>query len=108
LKSSFFSKVRPYIIHSTTIINWQARRDSNPHHPDLESGALAVRATGLHCADVLFRFFMKCMRPAGRTIFFKCQLVGRFPFILRSGIVSIFALLTGQGDNIPHTKSPFG
>jgi hypothetical protein len=26
---------------------WQARRDLNPHHPDLESGALAVRATGL-------------------------------------------------------------
>ena len=26
---------------------WQARRDSNPQHPDLESGALAVRATGL-------------------------------------------------------------
>ena len=28
---------------------WQARRDSNPHHPDLESGALAVGATGLFC-----------------------------------------------------------
>ena len=27
---------------------WQARRDSNPQHPDLETGALAVRATGLH------------------------------------------------------------
>jgi hypothetical protein len=26
---------------------WQARRDSNPHHPDLESGALTVGATGL-------------------------------------------------------------
>src|SRR5512137_289129 len=26
---------------------WQARRDSNPQHPDLESGALAIRATGL-------------------------------------------------------------
>ena len=26
---------------------WQARRDLNPHHPDLESGALSVRATGL-------------------------------------------------------------
>ena len=26
---------------------WQARRDSNPQPPDLESGALAVRATGL-------------------------------------------------------------
>ena len=32
------------------LIKWQARRDSNPHHPDLESGALAVRATGLHFA----------------------------------------------------------
>ena len=28
--------------------NWQARRDSNPQHPDLESGALPIRATGLH------------------------------------------------------------
>src|SRR5438093_7614028 len=26
---------------------WQARRDSNPQHPVLETGALAVRATGL-------------------------------------------------------------
>jgi hypothetical protein len=34
----------------TSLLNkhkWQARRDSNPHHPNLESGALAVRATGL-------------------------------------------------------------
>jgi hypothetical protein len=31
---------------------WQARRDLNPQPPDLESGALAVRATGLK----LFRF----------------------------------------------------
>jgi hypothetical protein len=29
------------------LVNWQARRDSNPHPPDLESGALTVRATGL-------------------------------------------------------------
>ena len=26
---------------------WQARRDLNPQHPDLESGALSIRATGL-------------------------------------------------------------
>src|SRR5258705_13594331 len=26
---------------------WQARRDSNPQHPVLETGALAIRATGL-------------------------------------------------------------
>lgn len=34
--------------------NWQARRDSNPQHPDLESGALAVRATGLHFGQSYF------------------------------------------------------
>ena len=27
--------------------NWQVRRDSNPQHPDLESGALPIRATDL-------------------------------------------------------------
>jgi hypothetical protein len=30
------------------INEWQARRDSNPQHPVLETGALPVGATGLH------------------------------------------------------------
>jgi hypothetical protein len=30
---------------------WQARRDSNPQHPDLESDALPIRATGLQLSD---------------------------------------------------------
>ena len=32
---------------------WQARRDSNPHPPDLESGALPIRATGLCPLSIL-------------------------------------------------------
>jgi hypothetical protein len=44
-KLNFFSTLRPL---PSTIQLWQARRDSNPHHPDLESGALSVRATGLY------------------------------------------------------------
>ena len=43
------SRIR-YMVYgrpSTILGTWQARRDSNPHHPDLESGALSVRATGL-------------------------------------------------------------
>jgi hypothetical protein len=28
--------------------SWQARRDSNPQHADLESAALPIGATGLH------------------------------------------------------------
>ena len=44
-------------------INWQARRDSNPQHPDLESGALSIRATGLTMHDIrpLLGFTMERM-----------------------------------------------
>jgi hypothetical protein len=55
---------------------WQARRDSNPHHPDLESGALSVRATGLYfllsASQFLpsFRLFMNCMFAAEAAVFF--------------------------------------
>lgn len=34
-------------------VKWQARRDSNPQHPVLETGALAVRATGLQKSKTL-------------------------------------------------------
>jgi hypothetical protein len=34
------------------IEKWQARRDSNPQHPVLETGALPVRATGLHACEL--------------------------------------------------------
>ena len=37
------ASIRVYVSPSM----WQGRRDSNPHPPDLESGALAVRATPL-------------------------------------------------------------
>ena len=57
-------------LNYTDPTNWQARRDSNPHHPDLESGALTVRATGLEYL-LLFGFLMNCVGPAEGTIFFK-------------------------------------
>lgn len=44
----------PFFIHSLVVIFFydrmilQARRDLNPHPPVLETGALAVRATGLY------------------------------------------------------------
>src|SRR2546426_3287952 len=36
---------------SVNINTWQGWRDSNPHPPDLESGALAVRATPLFSSE---------------------------------------------------------
>ena len=74
-------KERPLLFlssnHKLPPDKWQARRDSNPQHPDLETGALAVRATGLQEED-LFCFLMECMGPAKSTIFFKPNLSGVF------------------------------
>ena len=47
-KSMLITDHRAHRIHDGHPCGWQARRDSNPQHPDLESGALSVRATGLH------------------------------------------------------------
>ena len=70
---------------------WQARRDLNPHHPDLESGALSVRATGLYhriTSNIspptdLLGLFMNSMFTTEPTIFFKLQLIRSGPLILR-------------------------
>src|SRR5205823_5127249 len=37
----------PHVVPTLSVSAWQGWRDSNPHPPDLESGALAVRATPL-------------------------------------------------------------
>ncbi len=79
---------------------WQARRDSNPQPPDLESGALPVRATGL--SDSLFRLFVRGMRPAKGTIFFKLQLTRCILFVFRRRIVATLAGTTCKGNDISH------
>ena len=48
---------------------WQARGDSNPQHPVLETGALPIGATGL----LLFYFFMNGMLTVKLAIFLQFQ-----------------------------------
>src|SRR5207249_3713274 len=46
-KNSFARLKNSIVVRSCSSMKWQGWRDSNPHPPDLESGALAVRATPL-------------------------------------------------------------
>jgi hypothetical protein len=46
---------------------WQARRDSNPQHPDLESGALPIRATGLYPDREAFLYNRKWKKSAKKS-----------------------------------------
>src|SRR5512134_3527334 len=81
---------------------WQARRDSNPQPADLESAALAVRATGLS-SRLLLGFLVRRMLPACRAEFLQLQLVRHGLLVLRRGVVPHLALGTRQRDDVPHS-----
>ncbi len=49
-----------------------------------------------------FSFLMRGMGPTEAAVLLEFQLVRRRSFILRSGIISSFALGTGQGNNVTH------
>ena len=83
----------------------QARRDLNPQPPDLESGALAVRATGPshghetvslitrftkgQTFSALPRFTVNRMISTKATIFFTFQSIGGGAFVLHGGIITL-------------------
>ena len=50
----------------------------------------------------LFGFFMRCMRPAKRTIFLQFQLMRNGPFIFRRGIVSLLTIFAGKRNYVSH------
>jgi hypothetical protein len=90
----------------------QARRDLNPHPPDLESGALTVRATGLYAFSpayiaglpfMLPRFSVRSMLAAKTTIFLEFKPVRRTTLIFCGGVVTAFALIARQDHEIPHS-----
>ena len=101
---------------------WQARRDSNPQHPDLESDALPLEllaciirchrrhpeTPGLCRSDGcrLLRFLMQCMFSAETTIFIKLQFIRSRPLIFRSRVVSSFAFGTSEGYDDSHRLTP--
>ena len=76
---------------------WQARRDSNPQPPDLESGALPFELLAY-----LFCLFMKSMRLAKRAVFLHFQFMRHGLFVFRRCIVPLLARLAGQRNGISH------
>jgi hypothetical protein len=89
---------------------WQARRDSNPQHPVLETGALAVRATGLYQQynpAGLFCFFMWCVLAAKAAIFTELQLSRSCLFVLGGRVIPLFALCATKCDDVSHVSASF-
>ena len=80
---------------------WQARRDSNPQPPDLESGALPFEL--LAC---LLGFFVRRMRLAERAVFLQLELVRHGLLVFGRGVVALLAALAGQRDGVSHFLCP--
>ena len=73
---------------------WQARRDSNPQHPDLESGALSIRATGL-CPYYLFGLSVQFMPPAKLAVLIQLQAVLHGAFVFSCDVISLLTFRAG-------------
>ncbi len=89
---------------------WQARRDSNPQHPVLETGALPVRATGLYPNNnrfVLLCFFMWSMLATKTAILAEFKFTRSRFFVFSCGVVSLFALCATKGDDVSHKCASF-
>ncbi len=80
------------------VTEWQARGDSNPQQPVLETDALPIGATGLR----LFNLFMSRMLPVKFTVFLDLHF-GRFQFLVPGCTVILsLAFSTLKLDDISH------
>ena len=75
----------------------------NPQHPDLESGALSIRATGL-CPYYLFRFSVQLVSPAKLAIFFHFQAALHGAFVFSRGVIFLLTFRASQNNFIAHNS----
>ena len=80
---------------------WQARRESNPQPPVLETGALPIELLAYVCD--LFLFLVSDVLPAEPAVLAHLQTLGRLLLVLRRAVVAPFALGAGERDQISHT-----
>ena len=92
-------------------VNWQARRESNPQPPVLETGALPIEL--LACAGRplplhLLRLPMHRVRATPPAVFPELQPAGRLPLVLGRAVVAPFAVGARQRNDGPHGPLYFG
>src|SRR5436190_13544040 len=98
-KNSFARLKNSIVVRSCSSMKWQGWRDSNPHPPDLESGALAVRATPL---GPLLRFLVRRVLAAPPAVLLQLEPVGVRAPVLGGRVVPPLALSTRQSDDLAH------
>jgi hypothetical protein len=84
---------------------WQGRRDSNPQHPVLETGALPLEllpyAPSLPSTGLL-GLFVDGDRIAPLAVLVELDPFGIVALILHSGVITALALLASHRDPDPH------
>ena len=86
----------------------QARQDSNPQHPVLETGALPVGATGLLKSPLFYTaFFVQRMFTTTGAVFFEFELCGRTFLVLVRCVILSLANLTYERNELSHKRILF-
>ena len=76
---------------------WQARRDSNPQHPDLESGALPLEL--LACTVVrLLGLFVDRVHPTEGAVLLDLKLLSLLLLVSGRRIIASFAIGARQSN----------
>ena len=90
-----------------TVLNkWQARRDSNPQHPVLETGALPLELLPYaHPASDrldLLGLFMERDRVTPLAVLAQLDPLGIVALVLHAGVITALALLASHRHTYPH------
>lgn len=80
--------------------DWQARRDSNPQHPVLETGTLPVEL--LACVNGLLALLVRLVRTAEAAVLLDLELLGLLLLVPRRVVVPTLALAARERHDIAH------
>src|SRR5262249_50089574 len=82
--------------------SWQARRESNPQPPVLETGALPIELLAYCRRVALLGLLVSCVLSAIRTVLAHLETLARLFPVLRRAVVAPLTLATSERDDVSH------
>ncbi len=88
------------LVSSGVII--QAKRESNPQPPVLETGALPIELLAYVCEQPLLAFFVNSMLALGVAILFQFDAIRVIALVFHGHVVFAFAAAANQSNLFAH------
>src|SRR3954452_24131392 len=99
---TFSSVVVDVFTAISTPKDWQARRESNPQPPVLETGALPIELLAYTFIRQLLRSFVSRVFPTEAAVLAEFQPLGRLLLVLRRAVVAPLTFEAREADDVSH------